>query len=208
VLRRNAVHPACRLPTHVSWAPVSLRLLPRARRVNFTGNRGGSGGALSLTLVSQPSNITNCTFHDNLGFPETGAAPIADSGCSRDALGGGGALCVSLRGKVVLDGGELANNSAVSGGAIYVQRPQSLCDDVTNPSDLMLLLGARITKNSAVRGGGGAVFRTTYDIVNVTCANGTALPWDALNIGCRCAPLAAASTSLPCAPVRNRVLIL
>ncbi len=205
MLRRNAVYPACRLPTHVSWAPVSLRVLPRAHRVILIGNRGGSGGALSFTLVSQPSNITNCTFLDNLGFPES---KTADSGCSRDALGGGGALCVSLRGQVVLRGGEFSNNSAVSGGAIYVQRPQSRCDDVNDPCNLMLLLGARITKNSAVRGGGGAVFRTTHDIVNVTCANGTALPWDALNIGCRCAPLAAASISLPCAPVRNRVLIL
>ena len=48
----------------------------------------------------------------NTGLPPNGAA-VGDAGCSREGIGGGGGLCVTLRSSVNIVGGRMFNNTAV-----------------------------------------------------------------------------------------------
>ncbi len=51
-------------------------------------------------------------FSGNRGLP-SGGAVVGDAGCSRESIGGGGGLCVTLRSSVYISGGSLLNNTAV-----------------------------------------------------------------------------------------------
>ncbi|KAG2438727.1 hypothetical protein HXX76_005272 [Chlamydomonas incerta] len=154
-----------------------------ATRVSFVGNRADSAGALSLLQVEQGGEVKDCDFISNTGRPAN-AATLSEAGCSRDTQGGGGAVCVTLRRPVKITGGSMNNNSAVSGGALYVQQRCILGEDEAGCGPL-LMTATSFRDNTALGGGGGVVFRSWHNLTNVTCAGATApLPPQQLSVGC------------------------
>ncbi len=70
-----------------------------------------------------------------------------------------------------------------SGGGLFVQQRCVPGDESCGP--LLISGGTALRGNTALRGGGGAIFRLTHNLTNVTCAGASSqLPWTALNVGC------------------------
>ncbi|KAG2424642.1 hypothetical protein HXX76_014367 [Chlamydomonas incerta] len=151
-------------------------------RCSFTYNVAESAGAIALTQVERGGSILASYISHNVGRPLGGTDNIDQAGCARDARGGGGGLCVFLRRNVTVSGVRFVNNSALAGGGMFVQQRCLPGEKGCGPA---VLVNSIFTDNEATRGGGGALFRTTYDLANVTCplANAT-LNWADLHTAC------------------------
>ncbi|KXZ48361.1 hypothetical protein GPECTOR_28g768 [Gonium pectorale] len=168
--------------THGGGMECFLCYYVEARNVTFRANVAASAGGLSMMLAERGGRLEGCSWAGNVGSPPPPeAAALGDAGCSRDAAGGGGGACFTLRRSVEVVGGAFVNNTAVSGGALFVQPRCLPGDDACGP--LLLSGGAALAGNAAVRGGGGALFRTSHNITNVTCASGP-LSWEDMTRGC------------------------
>jgi hypothetical protein len=108
--------------------------------------------------------------------------PLAARSCARDAVGGGGGLCVYLRRSVSLASVRFANNTATAGGGMFVQQRCLAGDSGCGP---VTLTDSVFLGNTALGGGGGAVFRVTHNLTNVTCPGQRGpTPWAALHTAC------------------------
>lgn len=152
-----------------------------ATRVVLRGNAARSAGGAALTQLENGGTFDGCTFDSNSGLPAN-LLRLAEAGCARDAEGGGGALCVNLRQSVTLRGCLLTNNTAVSGGGAFVQQHCLAGDDGCGP---LVVRDTVLRGNRALRGGGGAIFRTTHNLTDLYCpGQPSPLPWAALTAGC------------------------
>ncbi|KAG2453407.1 hypothetical protein HYH02_001630 [Chlamydomonas schloesseri] len=154
-----------------------------ATRTHFVSNLATSAGGLSLMQVEQGGELSDCGFVSNVGRP-TNTAKLSEASCSRDTLGGGGAVCVILRKPVTIRGGAMSNNTAVSGGGLYVQQRCILGEDEAGCGALAVT-GVSFRDNVALGGGGGVLFQSWHNLTSVTCAGAnTQLQPQQLAAGC------------------------
>ncbi|GLI60388.1 hypothetical protein VaNZ11_002398 [Volvox africanus] len=153
-----------------------------ATRTNFTRNSATSGGGLVLTQAAMGGVLTSVRLCDNVGMPTDGAASKIDqAGCGRDAQGGGGGLCLDLSRSVLLSGVVVSNNSAVAGGGAFVQQRCLRGETKCGPA---IIVNSVFKDNTARMGGGGAIFRTTHNLTNITCPGKDTTPWQELHTAC------------------------
>lgn len=123
----------------------------------------GSGGAINLSSYSTAS-FTDVTFSENAGTHGGALYSIGVSSAARNNLNflrvtffrnigtaanaGGGAVYIHNRNYAVLDNVTFTENSAISGGALWVQG-----ESASSLTDLQLT-NSNFTKNSATNGGG------------------------------------------------------
>ncbi|KAG2432767.1 hypothetical protein HYH02_012899 [Chlamydomonas schloesseri] len=151
-------------------------------RCSFTYNLADSAGAIALTQVERGGYVLSSNISHNVGRPLSATDNTDQAGCARDARGGGGGLCVFLRRNVTLSGVRFLNNSALAGGGMFVQQRCLPGEKGCGPA---VLLDTTFTDNEATRGGGGALFRTTFDLANVTCPLTNVTPnWTDLHTAC------------------------
>lgn len=127
--------------------------------------------------------LRDSRFSGNAGLPPD-LWRLAEAGCGRDDEGGGGALCVSLLQSVFLLGCDLDNNTAVSGGGLFLK--QQCPPGGEGGCGPAVLRGTALRGNTALRGGGGAFFQTTHNLTDLYCSPGQAvpLPYEGLTVGC------------------------
>lgn len=130
----------------------------------FSNNIGsGSGGAINLNSYSTAS-FTDVTFSENAGTHGGALYSIGVSSSARNNLNllrvtfsknigtatsaGGGAIYIHNRNNAVLDMVTFTENSAISGGALWVQG-----ESTSSLTDIQLS-NSTFTKNSATNGGG------------------------------------------------------
>jgi Chlamydia polymorphic membrane protein (Chlamydia_PMP) repeat len=122
----------------------------------FTGNTAADGGAISVSNVGNPSQVTGATFTDNKATSDGGAvydnSPAISVGIANctftgnTAAAGGGFWEFGVGGNIT--GSTFRGNSGVGGGgAVWVSEaaPESFTDDV-------------ISDNTATAGEGGGIY--------------------------------------------------
>jgi hypothetical protein len=129
------------------------------------GNVAGSGGGLCATDMLSFMTLAGSTISANRvllgGLWDSGAAfPAALSPTPEPHLhcgvqGTGGGMCISSLGEVLINGTTISKNQARNGGAMAL----GLCSDGDKCS--LGLVGTKFLNNTAVQGGGGAVYFST-----------------------------------------------
>lgn len=129
------------------------------------GNVAGSGGGLCATDMLSFMTLAGSTISANRvllgGLWDSGAAYPAALGPTPEphlhcgVQGTGGGMCISSLGEVLINGSTISKNQARNGGAMAL----GLCSDGDKCS--LGLVGTKFLNNTAVQGGGGAVYFST-----------------------------------------------
>jgi hypothetical protein len=140
------------------------------------GNVAGSGGGMCVTEVLSFLTLHNSRISNNrvlLGSlwesaPATGSmallSPTPEPHLHCGVQGTGGGMCIAALGEVLINGSSISRNQARNGGAMAV----GLCPDSERCS--LGLIAADFSNNTAVQGGGGAVyFSTSISTDQVQC---------------------------------------
>jgi hypothetical protein len=129
------------------------------------GNVAGSGGGLCATDMLSFMTLAGSTISSNRvllgGLWESGAAsaaalsPTPEPHLHCGVQGTGGGMCISSLGEVLINGSTLSKNQARNGGAMAL----GLCSNGDKCS--LGLVGTKFINNTAVQGGGGALYFST-----------------------------------------------
>lgn len=129
------------------------------------GNVAGSGGGLCALDMLSFLTLADSTISSNRvllgglwdsGAPSSAAlSPTPEPHLHCGVAGTGGGMCISSLGEVLINGSTVSRNQARNGGAMAL----SLCSDGDKCS--LGLVGTRFLNNTAVQGGGGAVYFST-----------------------------------------------
>jgi hypothetical protein len=126
------------------------------------GNVAASGGGVCVLGVPGYVSLQNSSVSSNralLGGVWGGVgstlSPTPEPHLSCRVPGTGGGLCLDVQGQVLVNGSTISRNQARNGGAMAL----GVCSD---PERCALgLAGATFTNNTAVQGGGGALYFTS-----------------------------------------------
>ncbi len=133
-------------------------------RTSFLDNNALSAGGLALNELPS-ATITNSRFSNNHATVNASTA----TACSRSVPGAGGAVCITVQGRVVLAGTNFSQNVATNGAALHITQKCTADEDTS--CGTARVSGCMFSGNTAVGGGGGVAW--LYEVRTLFPASAT-----------------------------------